>query len=291
MKRRLLSLFLCFGILAICFISPTVTKADTIQAAVTEVKLNKSVMTIKAGQSSILKATIYPTSSNYLTVSFVASNSNISLKRKTNNSVTVTGKKAGQATITATARATGSKVKVTAKCKVIVSSGAVVAPKSVTISSSSKTGAKTTYIGNTCTLKATVSPSNATNKNITWSSNNTTIAVIDSKGKVSGKTPGVATITATVTGTNIKSTYKVIVKKKKLQIYPSSLNLAVGEKESIVITKVEPSSSKIIWRTSNSLVATVDSNGNIKAIKKGKATITASIYGANVQKKCTVIVK
>lgn len=291
MKKKLLSLFLCFGMLAVCFVNPIVTKADTIQAAVTEVKLDKSVMTIKAGQSSTLKATIYPISSNYLTVSFEASNSNISLKRKTNNSVTVTGKKAGEATITATARATGSSIYVSKKCKVIVSSGSIVAPKSVTISSGSKTGSKTTYIGNTCTLKATVSPSNATNKNITWKSSDPTIAIINSKGKLSGKTPGIVTITATVTGTNVKAAYKVIVKKKTLKIYPSSLNLAVGERENIVITKVEPISSKVIWRTSNSSVVTVDSNGNIRAKKKGSATITASIYGANVQKTCKVTVK
>lgn len=291
MKKKLLSLLLCFGMSAVCFTSPIVTKADTIQAAVTEVKLNKSVMTIKTGQSSTLKATIYPISSNYLTVSFKASNSNISLKRLSNNSVTVKGEKAGQAEITATARATGSNVDVSKKCKVIVSSGSIVAPKSVKISSSSKTGSKTTYIGNTCTLKATVSPANATNKNITWKSSDPNIAVINSKGKVSGKTPGVVTITATVTGTNIKSTYKVIVKKKTLKIYPSSLNLFVGQRESIDITKVEPSTSKIIWRSSSPSIVTVDSNGNIKAIKKGKATITAAIYGANVQKKCKVTVK
>lgn len=276
---------------AVCFTSPIVTKADTIQAAVTEVKLNKSVMTIKKGQSSTLKATIYPISSNYLTVSFKTSNSNISLKRLSNNSVTVKGEKAGQATITAIARATGSSVDVSKKCKVIVSSGTIVAPKSVTISSSSKTKSKTTYIGDTCTLKATVSPSNATNKNITWKSSDPDIAVINSKGKVSGKTPGAVTITATITGTNIKSTYKVIVKKKTLKISHSSLSLRVGQRKKIAITKVEPSTSRIIWRSSSPSIATVDSNGNIKAVKKGTATITAFVYGANVQKKCKVTVK
>lgn len=290
MKKKLLSLFLCLGMLSLCFMNPMITKADTIQAAVTEVKLNKSVITMKVGQYSTLKATIYPTSSNYLTVSFKSSNSNISLERKSNNSVKVTGKKAGTSTITATARATGSNVDVKATCKVIVTSGSVVAPKSVTISSSSKKSSKTTYIGNSCTLKATVSPSNATNKNITWKSSNKNIAVIDSKGKVSGKTPGTVTITATVTGTNIKSTYKIIVKKKSLKISPSSLNLAVGERYTIKVTKLEPSTSRIIWRSSNSNCVTVDSSGKIKGIKKGTAVITACIYGESVQKRCKVTV-
>lgn len=291
MKKKLLSIFLCFGMLALCFMNPIITKADTIQAAVTEVKLNKSVITMKVGQYSTLKATIYPISSNYLTVSFQSSNSNISLARKSNNSVTVTGKKAGTATITATARATGSNVDVSAKCKVIVTNGSVVAPKSVTISSSSKKSSKTTYIGNSCTLKATVSPSNATNKNITWKSSDKNIAAIDSNGKVSGKTPGTVTITATVTGTNIKSTYKIIVKKKSLKISPSSLNLAVGERYTIKVTELKPSASKIIWKSSNRNCVTVDSSGRIKGIKKGTAVITAYIYGESVQKKCKVTVR
>lgn len=274
-----------------CFASPIVAKADVIQAAVTAVKLNKSVITMKVGQYSTLKATIHPISSNYLKVSFKSSNSNISLKKKSNNSVTVTGKKAGTATITATARATGSSVDVIAKCKVIVSKKAVVAPKSVKISSSSKKSSKTTYIGNSCTLKATVSPSNATNKNITWKSSNTAIATIDSKGRVNGKKPGTVTITATVTGTNIKSTYKIIVKEKNLEISPSSLNLAIGEVYRMKVVKVEPSTSRIVWWTSNSDYVTVDSNGNLRGIKEGSAIITATIYGEGIQRACTVNVR
>lgn len=213
------------------------------------------------------------------------------MKKKSNNSVTVTGKKAGTATITATARATGSSVDVIAKCKVIVSKKAVVAPKSVKISSSSKKSSKTTYIGNSCTLKATVSPSNATNKNITWKSSNTAIATIDSKGRVNGKKPGTVTITATVTGTNIKSTYKIIVKEKNLEISPSSLNLAIGEVYRMKVVKVEPSTSRIVWWTSNSDYVTVDSNGNLRGIKEGSAIITATIYGEGIQRACTVNVR
>ncbi|MGN0466781.1 MAG: Ig domain-containing protein [Lachnospiraceae bacterium] len=291
MKKKIVSLFLCLGILVACFMSPIITKADVIQAAVTEVKLNQSVITVRVGKTATLKATIYPISSNYLNVSFKASNSNISLKKISHNSISVTGKKAGTSTITAIARATGSIVDVKKECKVIISSGAIIAPKSVKISSDSKTSSKTTYIGDSCTLKATVSPSNATNKNITWKSSDTTIAVVDSKGKVSGKTSGTVTITATITGTNIKDTYKVIVKRKSLKIAPTSLTLNVGNKKKIEVVKVAPSNAKIIWRSNNPSVATVDSLGNVRAKKSGNATITAAIYGANVQKRCKVTVK
>lgn len=291
MKKKLLALFLCLGMSGLCFVSPMKAKADTVQAAVTAVKLNKSVIMMKVGQYSTLKATIHPLSSNYLTVKFKSSNSNISLKKKSRNTVTVTGKKVGESTITAVARATGSNVDVTAKCKVIVTNKAIVAPKSVKITSDSKKSSKTIYAGKTCTLKATVSPSNATNKNITWKSSNLEIATIDSKGKVTGKAKGTATITATVTGTKIKSTYKIIVKDRSIQLSTTAVNIAVGEEYEIEVKKLEPTTSKVVWKSSDTNYVTVNSMGMIKGIKEGTAVVTARIYGTKIQTECKVNVK
>ena len=61
-------------------------------------------------------------------------------------------------------------------------------------------------ISNTIQLTANVSPSNATNKSVTWTSSNETVASVDANGIVTGKTAGSATITASSTdGSNIKS--------------------------------------------------------------------------------------
>ena len=61
-------------------------------------------------------------------------------------------------------------------------------------------------ISNTIQLTANVSPSNATNKSVTWASSNETVASVDANGIVTGKTAGSATITASSTdGSNIKS--------------------------------------------------------------------------------------
>lgn len=291
MNKKIISFVLCFGMIAACFFSPIVSKADTIQAALTNIELNKTKITIGVGKSTTLTAKLYPTSSqNVIPITFTTSNEKIKLFRKSKSTVTVTGKKAGQATVYVSARATGSNVTITKKCKVYITDGKTVAPKSVTISSSSKTTSKTTYIGNSCTLKATVLPSNATNKKIIWSTSNANIATIDADGKVRGKTPGTVTITATVSGTSVKGTYKIIVKRKKLQLADTKLDLVVGDSQKIRIKTLAPASSKLVWRSSNPSVATVSDNGTVKALKEGQATIRACIYGESVQKKCVVTV-
>lgn len=71
--------------------------------------------------------------------------------------------------------------------------------------------------GGTETLSATVTPSNATNKNVTWSSSDTSIAKVDSNGKITAVAAGTATITVTTADGNKKATCTVTVKEDNLQ--------------------------------------------------------------------------
>ena len=77
------------------------------------------------------------------------------------------------------------------------------------------TSSKTINIGETYTLKETITPSNATNKNVTWKSSDTKIATVDSNGKVKGIKEGKATITVTTKDGNKKDDIKVTVTDKK----------------------------------------------------------------------------
>ena len=63
-------------------------------------------------------------------------------------------------------------------------------------------------------LIATIYPSNATNKSLTWSSSNTTVASVDSNGRVTAKNPGISTISVVTADGKYKATYTLIVKEK-----------------------------------------------------------------------------
>ena len=133
------------------------------------------------------------------------------------------------------------------------------------------------------TVTATVSPSNATNKTVTWSSSDTSVATV-SGGVIKGVSAGSATITA-ATSNGLKATVKVtvkanssIVKPTGVTVSPSTLKLKAGASGSLTAT-VAPSTAtdkSVTWKSSNDKVASVDGSGNVTAVGEGTATITAT---------------
>ena len=108
--------------------------------------------------------------------------------RRGGGGLQVTAKAPGEALITVKTEDGGK----TAECRVTVND-AFVDVAGVTIDPSSKMLA----VGESITLTATVSPDNATNKSVTWSSDKTDVATVDENGNVSANSVGTATITAT----------------------------------------------------------------------------------------------
>lgn len=263
---------------SLCFAIPT--KADA--AKVSKVKFSQSSYTISKGSKKTLTVSISPSSEKKRKVNFKSSNSSvISVKRKSNNKVEITAKKTGTATITATVN--GTKVKT--KCKITVKNPKI-ATKKVAISPQNVV----IYKGHTKTLKASINPSNATYRKVTWSSSNTKIATVNSKGKVTAKKAGTVTITATVKAANKKATCKVTVKNPTVRLTSTSKTVYLGDTYTLKAT-VTPSSEKVTWSSSNTKVATVNSKGKITAKKEGTATITAKIKGTSMKKTCKITVK
>lgn len=146
--------------------------------------------------------------------------------------------------------------------------------------------------GETSKLTATVAPSNATNKTVTWSSSDSSVASV-SGGMVTAKKAGSTTITAKAGGKT--ATCKVTVTDPTVAVTSvsmnkSSINMTAGDTAALTAT-VSPSNATnktVVWSSSDSSVASV-SSGTVTAKKAGSATITATAGGKSAS--CAVTVK
>ena len=167
------------------------------KVAVSGVSLNKTSVTLTEGESEMLTATVKPDNATDMTVTWTSSDASIA---KVENGK-VTAVKAGSATITAKA---GDK---TATCTVTVNKK-VVAVTSVALNKTELTLTE----GDSETLTATVKPDDATDKTVTWTTSDASIATVDANGKVTAVKAGLATITAKAGDKS--ATCKVTVKQK-----------------------------------------------------------------------------
>ena len=169
---------------------------------VTEVHLDKYSMTLTEGESIVLEATVNPSYATDRSLSWSSGNSSVA--SVVNG--TVTANSPGQTNIIVSANDGSGK---SATCTVTVTAK-VIPVTGVSLSHSSMTMTE----GETSQLVATVSPSNATNKNVYWSSNNTSVATVASDGTVTAKSAGSATITCTTSDGSKKATCSISVIKK-----------------------------------------------------------------------------
>ena len=133
------------------------------------------------------------------------------------------------------------------------------------------------YVGKTIQLKLL-----GTSKKAKWVSGNTSIATVNSNGLVKAKKPGYVTIRATV-GNKVANA-GVLVNKPKLNKYVKTLNK--GETFTLKLTGATVKK----WSSSNRKVASVSSNGKVKALAGGNTTITC-VNSSGYSRTCKIIVK
>ena len=254
---------------------------------VTGVSLNTDSLTLEDGGTATLTATITPSNATDQNVTWSSSPDNIvTIAPDTTDSkkATVTATGTGTTTIKATA---GGK---SAECTVTVNAAATVHVTSVSLD---KTNLELTE-GETARLTATVLPSNATNKDVTWESSNTSVATVDANGEVTAVSAGTATITATADGKSATCTVTVTadtVPVTGVSLNKTSTSLYVGDTETLTAT-VQPgnaSNQTVTWSTSDASVATVE-NGVVRATGRGTATITVTTVDGGFTTDCTVTV-
>ena len=145
------------------------------------------------------------------------------------------------------------------------------------------------------TLVATVSPENATDKTLTWSSSDESVVTVSASGEVTAVKAGNATITA-VGADGIKVTCAVTVTPAEVAVTgitldKTELTLTEGDKETLTAT-VSPENATdktLTWSSSDESVVTVSASGEVTAVKAGNATITA-VGADGIKVTCAVTV-
>lgn len=118
----------------------------------------------------------------------------------------------------------------------------------------------------------------------TWKSSKSSVATVDENGRITAVKHGIAKITATVDGVSQYCT--VTVKQPKVKLSAAKLSMEAGSTRTL--TAAVSSGNRPEWSTSNSNVLSVDQNGNVTALKKGRAYVYAREDG--IKASCAVTV-
>lgn len=282
---------------------PAVVKVKTI-------KLSKNKVTLINGKNCTLKVTITPKNATNKKVTWKSSNKNIATVDKNGK---VVAKRRGTCRITVSAT-DGSGVKVF--CKVTVK-------QLVTSIKLNKSVINLNRKGNKATLKATVKPSNADNKKVTWSSKSSKNVSVNKKGTIKalrndsyswvfvkatdGSKKGTKVLVVVgrkankvEIGKTIKQKVKVKKSKKSKEktinkfVKLKSMNIASGKSFTFSKRVTDKKKKSVVyggvtWKSSNPKVLTINNKGKIKAIKLGSVNVTATTMdGSKKSVKCKV---
>lgn len=265
----------------------TVVLPESLLVDVTEVRLNKNKMTLEKGTRETLTATVFPDDATNKSLVWTSSNKNVAI---VNANGRVTGLSAGKATITVTTVNAGE----TATCEVTVTEPEIINVKGVTLNKSNLAMEK----GDAEVLTATLNPTNSTNKNVTWTSNNDNVVVVNQNGKVTAIGEGTAVVTVRTEDGGYTASCNIRVSLPNTNVTGVVLNKTgmtlKKEEEYLLRADVIPynaTNQKVSWTSNATQVATVDQEGKVKAVGAGKATITVTTADGNYKATCVATVE
>ena len=281
-KKVLSIILLCAAVLV------SSCKKEETSVKVGGVSLDKPSLQLAVGENYALKATVTPENATDKTVTWSSSDNAVATVSETGNVIAI---KVGDAMITATSVSDNSKK---AGCAVTVTEKTI----AVTEVKLDKENLPMT-VGEKFTLTASVSPENATNKSLTWSSSDESVATVSDKGEITAVKAGDATITVTSVSDNSKKADCVVTVTEKpiavtnVTLDKNELPLLMGEKFTLTasVTPEDASNKNLTWSSSDESVATVSESGEITAVKEGSAMITVkSEEDPSVTDECSVTV-
>lgn len=285
-QRIVVPLFACALSLLAVIAADTCTPAKAAgKKAKVSIQLNKKKLSLQTKDKLNLKAKVKPAKAK---ITWKSSRPKVATVTKKGQ---VTAKAKGTTTITATARY--KKVTKKATCKITVSAPAQPVPNvrtpdnpptpSAPVKVQDITTGQASYtiqMGKTLSLSASVSPANATNKNLTYTSDNPAVASVDTNGQIQAVGEGTAKITITAAdGSGIKKEVQITILSSITSIQPKeAISLKVGETSSLS-PAIEPAGATLYsCRISNSkdYVASVDDSGRITAKYPGITVVDVS---------------
>lgn len=256
----------------------------TVISRVTGISLSETTVELKPGETHQLTATVLPQNASNAEVTWYSDKESVAT---VSQSGLVTGVGPGETTVHAVTT-DGGKM---ASCLVKVGTPV----KGITLSVSSKT----LYVGDpSLDISAALTPANATDKSLEWSSSDPEVASIAPGAAlhavIKPLKPGKTTITATTKDGGFTASCEVTVKRhvSGVSLNKASLTLYVGETESLAATVApeDASDKSVAWSSGNSAVASV-SNGKVTANKPGSAVIKVVTNDLSKEAACTVTVK
>lgn len=257
----------------------------TVISRVTGISMSETTVELKPGETHQLTATVLPQNASNAEVTWYSDKESVA---KVSQSGLVSAVSTGEATIHVVT-SDGGKM---ATCLVKVGTPV----KGITLSISSKT----LYVGDpSLDISATLTPANATDKSLEWSSSDPEVASIAPGAAlhavIKPLKPGKTTITATTKDGGFKADCEVTVKRhvSGVSLSKSSLNLYVGETESLAATVApeDATDKSVTWSSDHPEIASVgEKDGKVTAKKTGKAVITVKTADGGHQASCNVTV-
>lgn len=274
-------LLVCTSVLAVPM------KAEAATTKPTKITLAENKKTMYIGEKYTLKVKSTKPEKASKSVSFKSSNTKIAT---VNGKGRIVAKKKGSATITVTSKV-NKKVKATCRIK-------VVQPVKTIAVTNAVNNTVAVRMGKSLTLKTSVSPSNAGNKKLTYSSSNKKIVTVNSKGKITAKKKaGTAKITIKAAVGKAKTTITVKVPAAKkvvtgITVSPTAKTVDEGETFGLTSTvKPKNAAVKLVsYQSGNTNIATVDGKGRVTAKKAGTTTITVTTLDGSKKAVCKVTV-
>lgn len=255
----------------------------TVNVPVTGVEMKTSTAEVYTTKTVKLSATVLPSDASKKSLKWYSSDEKIA---KVSSKGVVTGVGSGTVNIICTTVDGGysSICTVTVKRKVEVENIVLSATK------------KNIWVSGTYILSASVLPAKATFKDVKFKSSNTKVATVTSDGVVYGVAPGKANITvSSVDNSFVSQICKITVRVKttSVKLNKSSMTVYIGKQKTLVPTvfPLNASDKSVKWKSSDSKIASVNSDGTVTGKKTGKVVITCTTNSGGYVATCTVKVK